>query len=79
MNERIFELVRKSEVPITHLRAYRGHIDLEKFAQLIIQECVNAVNDTPLFYGDYRNQIEESMRNACAWSIKDKFGVNDEE
>lgn len=51
----------------------------ERFAHLIIQECVKSVNDTPFMYRDYRNQIEESMRNACAWSIKDKFGVNDEE
>ena len=75
MNERIKELAKQC----WDNRLDGIHFDQEQFAQLIIQECVNAVNDTPFMYRDYRNQIEESMRNACAWSIKDKFGVNDEE
>ena len=75
MNERIKELAKQC----WDNRLDGTHFDQELFAQLIIQECVKSVNDTPFMYRDYRNQIEESMRNACAWSIKDKFGVNDEE
>jgi hypothetical protein len=47
-----------------------------KFAELIIQECIKAVDETPLGYGDYRDQILESMRNSCAKSIKNHFGVD---
>lgn len=75
MNERIKELAKQC----WQHRMDGTHFDQELFAQLIIQECVNSVNDTPLFYRDYRDQIEESMRSACAWSIKERFGLNDEE
>ena len=46
-----------------------------KFAELILAECIKVVDDTPLGYGDYRDQILESMRNRCSVSIKNHFGV----
>jgi len=49
----------------------------KKFAELIIQECIKAVDETPLGYGDYRDQILESMRNSCAKSIKNHFEVEE--
>jgi hypothetical protein len=48
-----------------------------KFAQLIIQECIKAIDKTPLGYGDYRDQILESMLNSCAKSIKNHFEVEE--
>ena len=47
----------------------------KKFAELILAECIKVVDDTPLGYGDYRDQILESMRNRCSVSIKNHFGV----
>lgn len=47
----------------------------EKFAELIVAECIKAVEETPLGYKDYRNQIEEGMRAACSSTIKQKFEI----
>lgn len=55
MNQKISELIRRSEVSISHLRAYHGHIDIEKFAQLIVGECIakieEAAEHSPELYG----------------------------
>ena len=49
----------------------------EKFAELIIQECITVVSETPLGYRDYRNQIEEGMLSACVDSLKEHFKINE--
>ena len=70
MNERIQLLAERC-----HHRYSEHHINLEKFAELIVQECLTVVGKTPLGYRDYRNQIEEGMRSACVDSLKEHFGV----
>lgn len=51
----------------------------EKFAQLIVKECVGVVDKIvpPGYtdYPDYRDQIEKSFRRECAVEIKQHFGV----
>jgi len=49
--------------------------EVEKFAKLIVEECIDVINKTPNGYNDYRNQIEDAMRNACVDDIKQHFGV----
>ena len=72
MNERIKELIDDA------WDYDSASFDKEKFAYLIIDECIKCVNGTPMFYRDYRNQIEESMRDACEYSIRERFGtIND--
>lgn len=73
MNERIKELAEES-----YNEFYNVHIDLELFAELVVQECIDVINNTSNGYRDYRNQIEDAMRNACVDDIKQHFGVNDE-
>jgi hypothetical protein len=46
-----------------------------KFAQFIVQECISTIDSTPFVYDDYRNQIEEGMRDACVNSLKRHFEV----
>lgn len=58
MNKRIRELAEES-----HNEFYNVHIDLELFAELIVRECCDAVNDGSKL-GDWYN-----MR------IKEHFGV----
>ena len=48
---------------------------MRQFADLIVQECVMVVDSTPLGYGDYRDQIEKSMRNICVDRLNAHFGV----
>ncbi len=52
-----------------------GGVDLEKFAELIINECANAVLSIPLYYKDHRSQIEEAVINDCARVVQEHFGV----
>jgi len=48
---------------------------LDKFAELIVRECMEVVDSTPLGYGDYRDQIEKGMRNASVNGLKQHFGL----
>jgi hypothetical protein len=49
--------------------------ELEKFAELIVRECVDIVSKVPNGYRDYRNQIEDAMRADCLQAIQEHFGV----
>ena len=48
---------------------------IERFARLIVRECIDTINNVPNGYSDYRNQIEDAMREACVDAVKQKFGV----
>lgn len=71
MNERIREMIRKADI-----RCYetRGIFD-EILVKVVVKECIGVINKTPNGYRDYRNQIEDAMRNACVDDIKEHFGV----
>lgn len=83
MNERIRELLKQAEeryprhlavaVPEVALRQDA----LEKFAELIVQECIATIENAVNGYEDYRNQIEDGMRNHCIDLIKNKFGIKE--
>jgi hypothetical protein len=47
----------------------------QKFAELIVRECVDIVSKVPNGYRDYRNQIEDAMRGDCLQAIQEHFGV----
>jgi thymidylate synthase ThyX len=49
---------------------------LNRFAELIAQECNRAVLEVPLYYKDYRSQIEEAVIRDCARAVLEKFGVD---
>jgi hypothetical protein len=50
---------------------------LEKFAELIVLECVSVVEGIEPGYKDYRDQIEDAFRRDCVAEIKHKFGVEE--
>lgn len=77
MNERILELALQAGLKKEHGsdREYIGDFDWRQFADLIFVDCIKVVDETPLGYGDYRDQILESMRNSCVTSIRYHFGV----
>lgn len=86
MNERIKELAEQAFQPINDIST-EGVADRytfeqawfqmynQKFAELIVQECISMIENAENGYQDYRNQIEDAMRNHCVWLIKQKFGV----
>ena len=74
MNERIRELAIQSGLPTAldyHQKRY------EKFAELIVRECSQAVLEVPCYYKDYRAQIEEVVINDCARAVLEHFGVDE--
>jgi hypothetical protein len=50
---------------------------LNRFVELIAQECNRAVLEVPLYYKDYRSQIEEAVIRDCARAVLEKFGVEE--
>jgi hypothetical protein len=51
--------------------------DKNKFAELIVRECNQAVLEVPVYYKDYRDQIEEAVIRDCARAVLEKFGVEE--
>ncbi len=78
MNERILELAKKAGLKKEHCsdREYIGDFEWREFGELLIRECVKIIDDTPLGYGDYRDQILKSMRDHCVERVKYHFGVD---
>jgi hypothetical protein len=83
MNERIRELVEES-----YNEFYNVHIDLELFAELIVQECVNVLRaESERLYKlseEEKDQLFASNFEICAekcWDnevmIKEHFGVKE--
>ena len=52
-------------------------VDLERFAEKIVRECVSTVENLSPGYQDYRNQIEDAFRRDCVEQIKEHFGVEE--
>jgi len=80
MNERIKELAERcwthTNEPLYSERSPHWEFDRNKFAELIVRECIKIVEDVPPGYQDYRNQIEDSFRSYCIDSIKASFGID---
>ena len=81
MNERIQELIRtKSTILFPGTDVVDCNItDIEKFAQLIVQECANKIAESFIpedeLIEDYKKDWDNTMRFA-ADSIKQHFGVS---
>jgi hypothetical protein len=85
MNERVKQLAELSKSFKTMIVDGKMQsvlvIDPERFAELIVAECIGVVNktDPPGYedYPDYRDQIEKSFRIECVTEIKKHFGVEE--
>ena len=56
---------------------FTGQVDLEKFAELIVAECVNRVTSKANGWGDMTGfAIKESILD-CANDLKQHFGVEE--
>jgi len=82
MNERIANLMEQA---FDHCKKYddEGKTGLVKtteafyaFAEMIVKDCVKVIEETPLGYGDYRDQILKSMRDHCVDRVRYHFGVD---
>ena len=83
MNERIKELVGRAEAyAYEHEEHWHDGPDWQelfnkKFAELIVRECIASIENADNGFEDYRNQIEDGMRNHCIDLIKNQFGVEE--
>ena len=78
MNERIKELEKQSYITFKDENSFDCLVfSKEKFAELLIWECISLVENLPPGYKDYRNQIEDSFRTACVEKIEQYFGVKE--
>lgn len=80
MNKRIKELAEQAfdkanNGTISDIKIPKEFI--EKFAELIVRECVGIVENLSPGYQDYRNQIEDAFRSDCIAEIKYRFGVEE--
>ncbi len=80
MNERIQEIALQATETFTTYFDGRGNVtetyfDKEKFAELIVRECIDIIEKLPPGYKDYRDQIEDAFRIASIVEIKQRFGV----
>jgi hypothetical protein len=78
MNERIQELAQQAE-----MSANKGdHVDvklmMEKFAQLIVQECAQGLRDYAKFlHEEYPHEYDDLTAENCAVIIEEQFGLWD--
>ena len=81
MNERINELFEQAAKEFSAEHKYATFIVpnplKEKFAELLVKECVSVVENLSPGYDDYRNQIEDAFRGDCVNEIKQHFGVEE--
>lgn len=80
MNERILELADKAGADIWDDQASAGsHFNIEKFAELIIQECLVAINNTNLHHAhtsfDY-NLVTATVTKSKK-AVQEHFGVEE--
>jgi hypothetical protein len=80
MNQRIQELAEQARASVPPGLVVSEWIEVynHKLSLLIVQECVNIVENLSPGYEDYRNQIEDAFRRDCVEQLKQHFGVEDE-
>ena len=66
----------------SHLDVYALGLDstkwedaLQRYTELVVQECVGVVENLSPGYKDYRDQIEDAFRRDCVIEIKKHFEV----
>jgi hypothetical protein len=79
MNERIQELVKQA---IVDVKDEFGHwigsdFDKEKFAKLIVRECVNRVKSKADRWGTMTDEIINECVLDCAKDLREHFGVKE--
>jgi hypothetical protein len=71
MNERIKELARESGLLVHNPEGVPTK--LEKFSELLIEECISVVQNLSPGYKDYRDQIEDAFRRDCIEEMRKHF------
>jgi hypothetical protein len=71
MNELIRELARQAGFGLNP-----AHFDHEKFAELIVRECIDTLDQMPVYYKNENDrQIERDTISDCIRAIEQRFGM----
>ena len=79
MNEQIRKLVKESNLDVYNLgkERYKWEYTVEKFAELIVEECAAIINDIPSSpQGSWSDGYYEGCRDS-AKQIQQHFGVEE--
>lgn len=72
MNEKFLELAKQCGY-WSGQTIEMNDVGIEKFAELIVQECITVVEGVQPGYTDYRSQIEKGMQTFCVSELKRHF------
>ena len=80
MNERIKLLAEQAQIWIADFNGQRWEIDPEKFAELIVRECVSTLNEMHMWQSvnnqNYPSAWHDAVDNGIE-TIKEHFGVRE--
>ena len=82
MNERIKELWSQVGFDVDNTGRFGNYSEMarvEKFAELMVQEFIDVVENLAPMYDDYRDQIEDRFRRDCISQVKHRFIWSDKE
>jgi hypothetical protein len=73
MNERIKLLAEQAQIWIADYNGQRWEIDPEKFAELIVRECIEVIDNT----SDNTKLMRVDPYQKIIWAIEEHFGVEE--
>jgi len=75
MNERILKFAEAAGWDIAEIMKIQNAQKMQKFAELIVQECANFIEPLGDYCGGHGEPREPSTRE-CAEKLKQHFGIN---
>lgn len=75
MTDKIYELIKQSEVSIGHPKCFTGYIDINKFTELIVRECADICMEMATKCAGLEG--DGALAKDCAYWIKKDFGVEE--
>jgi hypothetical protein len=78
MKEKFKELLNQStNPPWDGELGAANEFNLEKFAELIVQECANVCRDDGRWFQEQDDKVEAGVAYALCYKIKEHFGVEE--
>ena len=73
MNERIRELATEVGISVEYLTNTKQIVLIEKFAELIVKECIEVIDNT----SDNTKLMRVDPYQKIIWAIEEHFGVEE--
>jgi len=74
--ERISQLYDQSLIVKDNGDSVEGDLDFVKFAELIVKECIDTLDQIPVYYKNENDrEIERNTISDCIHAIQQRFGV----